>query len=265
MNTAGRRLNPIAALVPGLPDASIQANYTGHIDASTLREGFNAYRLFKRSYETYVGPLKSARVLDFGCGWGRIIRFFLRDVPPERLTGADHAVEAIEACRATNRWCNFALVEPHPPTPFPPESFDLIYLYSVFSHLPEQMHLELLEEFRRLLVSGGLLVATTWGRDFILRCDSLRHDPRPNAEPAWLHRAAASVFRDTGTSLAAYDRGAFCYNSYDSEGWRSFWGEACIPKAYVEQRWQQFFEICEYIEDRSACPQNVIIARKTHV
>jgi SAM-dependent methyltransferase len=265
MNTVGRRrLNSIAALVPGLPDASIQSNYTGHADDSTLREGFAAYRLFKRSYEIHVGPLDSARVLDFGCGWGRIIRFFLRDLPPERLKGVDHSAEGIEACRATNRWCSFELIEPHPPTPFPDESFDLIYLYSVFSHLPEQMHLELLEEFRRLLVSGGLLVATTWGRDFILQCDSLRHNPHSSAKLAWMHRAA-NVFRDTGTSLAAYDRGSFCYSSYDEEGTRSFWGEACIPRAYVEHRWQQFFEICDYIEDRSVCPQNMIIARKTRV
>jgi len=207
MNTVGRRrLNSIAALMPGLPDASIQENYTGAADNSTLREGFAAYRLIKRSYETHVGPLDSARVLDFGCGWGRIIRFFLRDVPPERLTGADHSVEMIEACRTNNQWCNFVLIQSYPPTPFPPESFDLIYLYSVFSHLPEQMHLQLLEEFRRLLVPGGLLIATTRGRDFILHCEGVRHDPRPQAKPLWW-RQSATVFRDVPASLAAYDRG----------------------------------------------------------
>jgi SAM-dependent methyltransferase len=242
----------------------VQAEYTGNTDDSTLIEGFNAYRLFKRSYEAHVGPLESARVLDFGCGWGRIIRFFLRDIPPERLTGADYRVEVIEACRATNRWCNFVLVEPHPPTPFPAKSFDLIYLYSVFSHLSEQMHLELLEEFRRLLVPGGLLIATTWGRDFIRYCEGLRHDPELHAKPAYL-AGSGNAFRDAAASLAAYDAGSFCYHGYGGESMWSFWGEACISKAYVERRWREFFEICDYIEDRSVCPQNVIVARKTPV
>src|SRR5262249_40152826 len=163
-----------------------------------------------------------------------------------------------------NRWCNFVLLEPYPPTPFPSESFDLIYLYSVFSHLPEQMHLELLEEFRRLLVPGGLLIATTRARDFIRCCESLRHDPDLNAKPAYL-AGSAKAFHDASASLAAYDAGSFCYDALGVEGRWSFWGEACIPKAYVERRWREFFEICDYIDDPGVCPQNVIVARKRRV
>jgi hypothetical protein len=37
----------------------------------------------------------------------------------------------------------------------------LIYLYPVFSHFPEEMHLALLREFHRLLRPGGLLIAPT--------------------------------------------------------------------------------------------------------
>ena len=75
-----------------MPEVSIQETYTGGSGDSTLREGFNAYRLFKKCYETHVGPIESCRaVLDFGCGWGRIIRFFLKDVEPEKLLGVDHS------------------------------------------------------------------------------------------------------------------------------------------------------------------------------
>jgi SAM-dependent methyltransferase len=236
MNTVGRRkIKPIAAIVPGVPDAAMQTLYTGDTENVMFRKGFIAYQLFKSRYEIYVGPVASCqRILDFGCGWGRIIRFFLRDVPPERISGVDHSFEAIKACRETNRWCDFTLIEPHPPTPLPSESFDLIYLYSVFSHLPEEMHLALLREFQRLLVPGGLLIATTRGRDYAKDCKLLREDPNLQTKPEWA-RNIASMFRDEAGTLAAYDRGDFCYEGFGVEGRWSFWGEACIPKAYVER------------------------------
>ena len=50
--------------------------------------------------------------------------------------------------------------------------------------------------------------------------------------------------------MSAYDNGQFCYESVGAEGRWSFWGEACIPKGYVERRWQEIFDVSDYIEDR---------------
>jgi len=263
MNTVGRRrLRPLAAIVPGMPGASLQANFTGGTEDVTLREGFAAYRLFKSCYEKHIGEIASCRgILDFGCGWGRIARFFLRDVDPEKISGVDHSEAGIQACRATNKWSAFTLIDPDPPTSLPAEAFDLIYLYSVFSHLPEEMHLALLREFERLLIPGGLLIATTRGREFIQYCKSLRDDPTLQSRPDWL-KQSAKVFRDDTVTLAAYDRGSFCYEGFGVEGRWSFWGEACIPRGYVQARWPEFFDVLDYIDDRAVCPQNVIVARK---
>src|SRR5439155_21925628 len=69
MNTTGRRRrNAIARLLPEMPEISIQEMYTGGSGDQTLRAGFNAYRIFKKCYETHVGPIESCcGVLDFGC------------------------------------------------------------------------------------------------------------------------------------------------------------------------------------------------------
>jgi SAM-dependent methyltransferase len=257
-----RKRPTVASLLPGLPAASLQEEYTGSSAPATLYEGFSAYRLFKHLYETYVGPVRDCRgILDYGCGWGRIIRFFLRELPPEKLTGVDHSQEAIQICKNTNKWGNFVLSEPYPPTPLASQSFDLIFLYSVFSHLPEEMHWMLLAEFHRLLAPGGLLIATTRARDFIQFCNSLREDPQLEQKPDWL-KQSSRVFRDMHAATSAYDRGEFCYESLGRPGRWSFWGEACIPKGYVERRWPEIFEVCDYIDDRGLCPQNVIVARK---
>jgi SAM-dependent methyltransferase len=263
MNTTGRtRRRAIAELVPQMPEVSLQENFTGYSGDSTLREGFDAYRIFKKCYETHVGPIQScSAVLDFGCGWGRIIRFFLKDIEPEKLIGIDHSEDAIRASKNTNKWCRFTLIEPYAPTSLPQESFDLIYLYSVFSHLPEEMHWAWLKEFHRLLKPGGMLIATTRARDYIQFCKSLRDDPQLNAKPDWLKRSART-FLDVDAALAAYDKGQFCYAPLGADGRWSFWGEACIARAYVQNHWKELFDVCEYIDDREACPQNVIVVRK---
>jgi SAM-dependent methyltransferase len=185
----------------------------------------------------------------------------LKDVEPEKLFGIDHCEEAVRACFDTNKWCRFTLIEPYPPMPLTPESFGLIYLYSVFSHLPEEMHWMLLKEFHRLLVPGGMLIATTRAREFIHFCKSLRDDPQLDEKPGWL-KGSARVFADVDATISAYDHGQFCYESFGPEERWSFWGEACIPKGYVERRWREIFDICDYIDDRGLCPQNVIVARK---
>lgn len=258
----GFRHSSLRKYLPSLPDQTLQAAYTGAFGDKTLKEGFDAYRLFRNTYEEHTGlKIRDARVLDYGCGWGRIIRFFLKDCRPSNLFGVDHSEAAIEACEATNGWCTFELIEPEPRLPFDDGSFQLIYLYSVFSHLPEALHWSLLFEFHRLLSPGGILAATTRRRSFIERCEELRNDPELESKPDWL-KISARAFPDSEASLAAYDRGEFCYDSLQAGGKWSFWGEACIPERYVRETWTRLFEICDYIDDPAVCRQNVIIARK---
>jgi SAM-dependent methyltransferase len=240
----------------------MQELFTGNSGFLTLQEGFLAYQLVKRCYETHVGPMSRCRgILDFGCGWGRTIRFFLKDVRPEKLTGVDHLEEAIQSCRGNFKWCKFTVIRPYPPMPWASESFELIYLYSVFSHLPEEMHWTWLEEFRRLLIPGGMLIATTRRRDFIEECKTLREDPALD-EMSNSAKYSAKAFLDADGSLSAYDGGEFCFSSHGEQGRWSFWGEACISKAYVERHWSKIFDICDFIDDRKVCLQNVIVVRK---
>jgi hypothetical protein len=80
-------------------------------------------------------------------------------------------------------------------------------------------------------------------------------------KPGW-QKAQAGIFLDVDAAISAYDNGQFCYDCYGEEGRRSFWGEACISKIYVERRWQEIFDVCDYVEDRGGSSQNVIVARK---
>jgi SAM-dependent methyltransferase len=248
--------------VPGLPPEDMQRNWTGSTGEATLREALNVYQLIATMAEQHGrGISKDTAVLDFGCGWGRIIRFFLRDVRHDNLYGIDCYSEAIDAARLANRWCTFELTNPLPPSRFDDKFFDIIYLYSVFSHLSEEAHLEWLAEFHRILKPGGLVIATTWRREFILECAELRKQ-----KDLPVHQQSSAVsFEDTDYFLARYDAGLFCHSPTGGGGplETSFYGQSCIPKAYVEQHWTPWFELMEYrYADTKCLHQNAICGRK---
>jgi 2-polyprenyl-3-methyl-5-hydroxy-6-metoxy-1,4-benzoquinol methylase len=262
--TEGCRTIPsLKTLLPGMPPDDVQLLFSGDKGVPVLREGFSAYALFRDLYESHVGPIADcAGVMDFGCGWGRIIRFFLKDVDPSRLFGVDPAEEVINLCRSSNRWCAFDQIQTKPPTRFQDSTFDLIYSFSVFSHLSEEMQQMWLLELRRVLKAGGLMIATTRSREFIEHCGKIRQ----LKDLALMHRgprSSASAFLNTEKHLSEFDKGTYCFSQLVHEGEWSYWGEAAIPKGYVENNWSRLFSVLDYIDDRNRCAQNVIVVRKT--
>jgi len=218
-----------------------------------LELGSKVYSLFKRLYEDQAGPLvPSNRILDFGCGWGRVTRFFLRDVAPENLVGIDVDAEVIRACRETNPWARFEQCETFPPTPFDSGSFDLVYAYSVFSHLSEEAHSRWLGEFERILKPGGVLIVTTLERAVIELAEAWADHDVP-----W-QRAAAAGFAPTKDCLAAYDRGEFCYAPLPGN---DHYGIAAIPERYVRSAWKRHFLVRDFGK-LDAALQPVIVCQR---
>lgn len=101
-------LNPKYLELPGFPSEEIQLRYTGRSGLLTMKQAYEFYDIIRNVCLNLSKPISSMNaILDFGCGWGRIIRFFLRDIEPNKLYGIDLSNVMISICKETNKWCNF--------------------------------------------------------------------------------------------------------------------------------------------------------------
>jgi SAM-dependent methyltransferase len=108
--------------------------------------------------------LRGRRVLDFGCGAGRV----LRQLYPIAASGEFWGCDTYEP---TIAWLEQNLSPPfrfyvndERPMPHPDEYFDLIFAISVFTHITHEWAAWLLE-LHRILKPEGLLAATFIGPD----------------------------------------------------------------------------------------------------
>jgi SAM-dependent methyltransferase len=101
-------------------------------------------------------------VLDFGCGCGRVMRHF-HSLKID-LYGVDYNAKLIDWCKRNLPFANFEVNELQPPLAFSDAMFDLIYAFSVFTHLRESDQVAWLAELSRTLKPGGYLLLTTHGK-----------------------------------------------------------------------------------------------------
>ena len=105
------------------------------------------------------------RILDWGCGCGRVGRYTAR-LPGVALTGCDIDVDNVAWCSA-HLAGSYALTAVRPPLPFPDASFDLVYGVSVFTHMRESLQDAWLAELERVAAPGAVLLMTVHGRTAI--------------------------------------------------------------------------------------------------
>ncbi len=128
-------------------------------------------------------PDGSTDILDWGCGPGRIIRH-LPDVIPEAAsyTGTDYNFRSIRWCKNNLPDIMFTTNELMPPLPFEPNSFDLVYGISIFTHLSEIAHEAWIDELHRIIRPKGLLFLTLHGNVFVSKLDAAEKEAFGNDE-----------------------------------------------------------------------------------
>jgi len=149
-----------------LPPRHLAFDALNHVHWERYRTtGLQHAGLFARLIREHAAKGGPIDVLEWGCGPGRVIRH-IGDLLPAidiRLTGSDYNVESIAWCRQNLPGIRFVENGLNPPIDLPDASFDVIYSFSVVTHLSEPVQLAWMRELRRLLKPGGLLVCTTHG------------------------------------------------------------------------------------------------------
>jgi SAM-dependent methyltransferase len=188
-----------------------------------------------------------ARILDFGCGCGRLLRRLVDRAPESRITGCDTDANAVA-------WVQEALdveatvTDARPPLPFADDAFDLAIGYSVFTHLSEEYQDAWLAELRRVLAPGGVALLTV-------------HGPI-----AWE--------RDCATVLAGRPELGDLAHEFETRGiahWRADGWEAVFPDwyhttfhtpAYVRAHWSTWFATVDVVPGTALRIQDVVVARR---
>ena len=103
------------------------------------------------------------RILDFGCGCGRVTRWLRPLADDSELQGCDIDEFAIAWDQEHLTFAKFSHTPTEPPLPYVSGYFDLVLNHSVFTHLDEYYQDMWLEELCRIVSPGGFLVLSVHG------------------------------------------------------------------------------------------------------
>jgi SAM-dependent methyltransferase len=153
-----------------IPPATLRFRVAGTPDVEPFLDGGRlAARTVRELLAASGRPIEQCRaVLDFGCGCGRVLRQW-RDLAGTAVFGTDLDPGLIEWCRAHLLFASVAVNLAEPPAPFDAARFDAIYAFSVLTHMPASLQKRWLDEFRRILAPGGLLIFSTHGSYYLPR------------------------------------------------------------------------------------------------
>lgn len=176
------------------------------------------------------------RVLDFGCGSGKLLRHFLAEAEDCEFIGCDIDAPSIEWLRESfSPPLSVFVCGEEPGLPLPDEHVDLVLAISVFTHIFEHWAAWLLE-IHRLLRPGGRFICTFLGRGM---------SQAVAGEPWDADRIGMNVL----CPWQPWERGG--PSVQHSEWWlRAYWGRA--------------FEF-ERIEDRAELGHGLLVLRKRDV
>lgn len=134
------------------------------------RYNLNQLQRFESVLNRYGWSLRQFRnILDFGCGYGRLTQYLFTLIPEAQVFGSDVSARDITWCRGRYPAGYFVVNDWKPPHPLRANQCDLIFSYSVFTHLSEQNHKEWLKELSRVLKPGGVMIHTTHSYECLRR------------------------------------------------------------------------------------------------
>ena len=226
----------------GSPSGNLEPYYAPterllrHFNFANMSRSYEEARQFL-NYLLAKLPGPPEKMLDFGCGWGRMLRLLRKSgvLDETEVFGCDIDDEGLRFVERTVPRVAVSIHAGSPPTAYVNGEFDLIYAYSVFSHLPPKPHMAWAGELRRICKVGGTVCVTTQGMNFLKWC---------LANPD-LHLPKLISDVVSSDAVSKYEAGEYLY-ALDSP-LRPDYGHAVVPRSYFEKNWRPLgFEIVDW-------------------
>ncbi len=181
--------------------------------------GMKSYGELLDELNRHVAVESVDRLLDFGCGCGRLLYYLVNCSGILGVSGCDIDAEAIEWVRSRISGVHVSVTPHLPPTSYDDSAFEVILASSVFSHLSREAQLVWLKELRRILKPDGVLIASIHGE--FAASASLA----PNNQSALSEKGILDASLDAsldGIAPAGYYRSTFQTESYTRSEWGRF-------------------------------------------
>lgn len=209
----------LSRVLPRMASDEVQKSWTGESGTRLLLAATNFIEISHRNLVHICRrTFDRARVLDYGCGYGRMMRLMYYFTNPENIYGVDPWDRSIEICKEDGVLGTIIQTEYLPESlPVPENHFDIILSYSVFTHTSMKVTLQSLRTLRKYIAPSGLLVLTTRPTEY-WRVDSLKDRPGFSLEHQLaLHRDTGYSFLPSGWNLPADGESIFGDTSIDPD------------------------------------------------
>ena len=196
-----------------------------------------------RTFDSYP------RILDFGCGCGRIMLWLEHVAKTCELHGTDVDRRAVQWAAENLPWATFKVNQPRPPLDYPDATFDLVFNHSVFTHLDEEHQDLWLSELRRVTKPGGHLVLSVHGEE-------------PLAE---FEEGSRKAWGDPKPIRDAVRRDGIAFIDLDSHTGGPFPGDyhtTFHAPWYVFDHWSRWFTIKAYVPRGSLGFQDFVLLER---
>lgn len=246
---------------PTFPSPGFQSQIHGHFGSHSIIEAAGFYKFMRD--RNLTGPAapwsRSGHLLDFGAGWGRITRLFLRDFPLRNIIGYEPSNRICSAARSCNPFVAYVSGSYLPDGILPIKRFDVVTAWSVFSHLSPKSAGMWLREFQRVTRPGAAIVLTTWGRRFLERLQIEQAELQAGGDIHWYSKECLTACGDLSERMSEYDRGEFVwFDTHKNE----LYGEAFIGPKAVRRLLEEHAPNLSLTEfDSVTLPQDVMVIR----
>ena len=192
----------ISRLLPAMAPEEAQIGWNGKSGTDLRNHTVDFVRILAQRFQAVTGrTLENTRMLDFGCGWGRVTRLLYYHTDPLNCCLVDAMHLSIERCRVDQ--VGGRLVQ----SDYLPEDldvgdrrYDLIHAFSVFTHTSLPAARMALAVLRRKLRNNGLLAITVRPVEFWLQNGGM--EPQAREAHAREHREHGFSYLSLGVTAA---------------------------------------------------------------